>query len=623
MQNNDYYVFEDKKYEAAVRNLKATFFDIIFREEAMLKNLEQRIGTEPNENVRQQMLDLWTKQNESLDQTLGLVENLTNSVKVLDSFISELSSIDEKIVQDIINSGNHYHEDPKYQEQIQNPVNNETEVQEQIPQEDINQGMVQEGVEQNSEEMPPMEETQLEESSIQGPVMTEQNIQEPVMVDVNKEVFEGNSDLDANNEFDISPNSDDAFEPIEEQVQGEPTDEPVIIASETPSDVPEMEKVNEENDGSDLPFIVQPDNIEPEEVPKEEPELSDAPLDIPSYDPEDVKEEDQAAEETTEGANVDENGEVVLETPPEETTDGAESSGDLIPMETEDSEESNVLIPIGDDSEGADEGVIPDASDDLIIPTGADGESTDGEVATDDSSNGTDDSTEGGGLLISMEDTEDESSVGDETSHVDTPRLEKILRSNKDVQIKAIIVNSAQFNKLASSFPTQEALLFGRGVLSEDIYKHSNSVLTTLVKSGGVNLGYKRAEDDKEKQLKDSANKIIQEMLEKANELYKAGKTEESQKMYDAISEMNKSLQIENVAGQPQATQPAQAQAAQPTQQQVQQPAQPAVNQQAAAPAVAQAAQPVGQPAAPVAQQPAAPVAPAVATGVQPATQQA
>ena len=60
------------------------------------------------------------------------------------------------------------------------------------------------------------------------------------------------------------------------------------------------------------------------------------------------------------------------------------------------------------------------------------------------------------------------------------PRLEKILRSNKDVQVKAIIVNSAQFNKLASSFSTQEALLFGRGVLSEDIYKFLHKHIVQL-----------------------------------------------------------------------------------------------------------------------------------------------
>ena len=567
MQNNDYYVFEDKKYEAAVRNLKATFFDIIFREEAMLKNLEQRIGTEQNEVVRQQMLDLWTKQNESLDQTLGLVDNLTNSVKVLDTFISELSSIDEKIVQDILNSGNHYREDPKYQEQIQDP---EQQMVQPEMQEEVQQEMVQE---------PIQEEVQIEEAPVEEPMMTTPNIEQPVMVDVNQEVFGDNSDMEANNEFDISPNNDDAFEPIEEQPQVEPTDEPVIIASETPSDVPEMEPVNEEEDGSDLPFTIEPDNIEPEETPQEEPELSDAPLEIPSYDPEDVKAEEQAEEETTD-ETVEESSEETSEV--EET----EPEGDLIPMETDDSEESSVLIPVGDDAENTEDTVIPDVGDDLIIPTGADDESV-----SEDGEN------DGGDLLIPMEEGVDNST--EEKPIDNTPRLEKILRSNKDVQIKAIIVNSAQFNKLASSFSTQEALLFGRGVLSEDIYKHSNSVLTTLVKSGGVNLGVKKPEDDKEKQLRDSANKVIQEMLDKANELYKAGKTEEAQKMYDVISEMNKSLQIEKKEEneeQPQV-------AAQPA---------PAAQPQVAAPA----AQP--QVAAPA----GAPVAPAVATGVQPVAQQ-
>ena len=230
--------------------------------------------------------------------------------------------------------------------------------------------------------------------------------------------------------------------------------------------------------------------------------------------------------------------------------------------------------------------------------------------STEDSTDGTDEGTEGGDLLIPMEEGTNEETAEEEEPKNDVPRLEKILRSNKDVQIKAIIVNSLQFNKLASSFPTQEALLFGRGVLSEDIYKHSNSVLTTLVKSGGVNLGVKKKEDDKEKQLRDSANAVIQEMLDKANELYKEGKTAEAQKMYDAISEMNKSLQIEQEGGNAE-----QAPAAPATQPQSAAPAQPAAQPQVAA--QPQAAAPVAQPQA-VAQQPvaaqlqaAAPVAPA------------
>ncbi len=592
MQNNDYYVFEDKKYEAAVRNLKATFFDIIFREEAMLKNLEQRIGTEQNEVVRQQMLDLWTKQNESLDQTLGLVENLTNSVKVLDTFISELSSIDEKIVQDILNSGNHYHEDPKYQEQIQEPE------QQVAPQQEIVEEPIQEEV--------PQEEVQ------QAPAVEQPSMPEPVMMDVNQEVFGENSDLDANSEFDLTPNNDDAFEPIESQEPaGEVTDEPVIIATETPSDVPEMEVVNEENDGSDLPFIVQPDNIEKEEEPQEEPELSDAPLDIPSYDPDDVKAEEQAAEEQNEEAQeeVSEDG-PLLEVQEEPNEESQEEQGDLIPME----EESNVLIPMSDMDLPADEGDDSSSGDELIIPTGADDEN--GEVRTEEGTESTDEGTESGDLLIPMEESDTEEAPTEEEVKSDVPRLEKILRSNKDVQIKAIIVNSLQFNKLASSFPTQEALLFGRGVLSEDIYKHSNSVLTTLVKSGGVNLGVKKKEDDKEKQLRDSANAVIKEMLDKANELYKAGKTDEAQKMYDAISEMNKSLQSEQQDGGDGSQQaPAAAPAAQP---------QAAVQPQTAAPAAQpqvaaqpQAAAPVAQPQ--VAAQPQAVAQPQAAAPVQPA----
>jgi hypothetical protein len=59
------YLYEDKYYENAVKNLKSTFYDVVEREEIMLNNLENRIQSQTDENVKARLLDLWSKQNQS------------------------------------------------------------------------------------------------------------------------------------------------------------------------------------------------------------------------------------------------------------------------------------------------------------------------------------------------------------------------------------------------------------------------------------------------------------------------------------------------------------------------------------------------------------------------------
>ena len=66
------YLYEDKYYENAVKNLKSTFYDVVEREEIMLNSLENRIAQETDPVVKERLLNLWSKQNDSLDQSIVL-----------------------------------------------------------------------------------------------------------------------------------------------------------------------------------------------------------------------------------------------------------------------------------------------------------------------------------------------------------------------------------------------------------------------------------------------------------------------------------------------------------------------------------------------------------------------
>lgn len=103
-------------------------------------------------------------------------------------------------------------------------------------------------------------------------------------------------------------------------------------------------------------------------------------------------------------------------------------------------------------------------------------------------------------------------------------------------QPKAILVSESQFNKLANSRVTQEALLKFKQVLPEINAQVAESTPNVEVAteaettSGLVNM----SDDEK--------SKTIEAMMADANQLYNSGRIEEAQAMYEKISELNKTL---------------------------------------------------------------------------------
>lgn len=103
-------------------------------------------------------------------------------------------------------------------------------------------------------------------------------------------------------------------------------------------------------------------------------------------------------------------------------------------------------------------------------------------------------------------------------------------------QPKAILVSESQFNKLANSRVTQEALLKFKQVLPEISAQVTESAPDVEVAteaettSGLVNM----SDDEK--------SKTIEAMMADANQLYNSGRIEEAQAMYEKISELNKTL---------------------------------------------------------------------------------
>lgn len=101
--------------------------------------------------------------------------------------------------------------------------------------------------------------------------------------------------------------------------------------------------------------------------------------------------------------------------------------------------------------------------------------------------------------------------------------IDRYTRATADV-VKAILVTKAQYEKLAASKQSQQALVSSnQEVVSSSTEKSdASSLLTSDIQ-------------DKQKEM--------EIMMNQANTLYKEGKTQEAQEIYNKISDMNKAIQ--------------------------------------------------------------------------------
>ena len=146
------------------------------------------------------------------------------------------------------------------------------------------------------------------------------------------------------------------------------------------------------------------------------------------------------------------------------------------------------------------------------------------------------DAVEGGILPFGEATTEAETEVATEVQ-TEAPTVEETIRrfNDQSTNVRAILVSDNQYNKLAGSRVTQEALLIFKRVLPEKghngthiVSVDANAAISTVPSTDNMT-----AEDK---------NRTIEAMMVDANNLYNAGKVAEAQALYDKISEINKTL---------------------------------------------------------------------------------
>ena len=98
------YIFHDKKYELAVRDLKATLFDIVISEETKLGDVEKKASVEKNPERQLQLRNLCEQEGLCLKKVVAITDELSESLKTLDSYSRELEVFNNQVVAELLSN---------------------------------------------------------------------------------------------------------------------------------------------------------------------------------------------------------------------------------------------------------------------------------------------------------------------------------------------------------------------------------------------------------------------------------------------------------------------------------------------------------------------------------------
>lgn len=527
------HIYENKPYEAAVKDLKATFFDIISREEGLLNSLERKVATEPEKDKKEELQGMLTKQNDRLNHTLELISNLISEIEFLDSFTSDLNKLNNPEMANMIEEVGSRKLEKSYQKDLvdskkiqQGMANNIMEVtgQEEVLKDAISDVKASidaiDRAEHYDDNLNSGMETFVPDKIVADDVLIPEGVINPQEEIVQEEVLDGSKKDD----LPVVPS-------VVEPVVTEGT-EMVVSEAEDKSvnDVVQTSPLKFQLPG--IPMTIQPagsgqvvttDPAGAVIVPKDT--TSEAATVVPIA----VQEDESIAGQ---GEDARDESTILLSPIDEDivtSSTGAESTEIALENAAHTEQVNENLVGGAKESDGAD---IIQSADNLV--------------------DGITNSTEGDTDIALEEMVQDTQAVVNEelkesisqesVEVIEEKPLYRFFRSTGNL-IRAILLTKRQQAKSLKSRETQESLLKVKGVLENNLaaVNTMNTVNNELEKDLTNNGLLPSSVEDKQQ--------AIEDMLEQANSLYKAGKADEAQEMYAKISAMNKELQKENTGG--------------------------------------------------------------------------
>ena len=518
------YVFDSKKIDVALCQIKAAIFDIISGEQEKIASVREKANNMQDDDIKEVLGRLCVEQEECVQRLMAFSNELAKILKKLDSYSRELKRVEDKnnaiIVDDLSRkvelaeqllssqpqirelveaASNGENIDELIAKMGQAPVEEPQVVQAEEPQmvpaepqvAPAEPQMVEEPVESH-EAAPAEEEKEKEEKKVVMPynddISTLKDIPPLTPLNYDTSATPGNIGDSKKESSETAPEGEEKKEervvmPYNDDIStidfSKPKSEDAPAEGEAPAEettseaAPEGEEKKEER-------VIMPYNDDISTIDFSEPKGEDASAE---------GEVSAEKEESTEEAKVEEaSSEPVIETATDTTEilTAEENVSEAAPVET------------------ATESVLPEITTEAVVFT---------EPVVDTMKNN-------GPIPVIVPSAPAETESTEQTTVAESTDSDKMVFQKKNADAaKVILTTAAQTSKLRNSLATQEALLNAKG-----FFHQSDSDMT-----------------QKETE--------IQDMMNQANQLYNDGKVDEAQKMYDDICVMSKTLKPSESVG--------------------------------------------------------------------------
>ena len=514
------YVFENRKYDIALRDVKSILFDIVMSEQEKVTSIISKVKTTGNEELQEKLLMLCNEQGECLRNLLEISNSFSENLQLLDSYSRELKKIENKNIANIISEIRSENANAKKKKKApETPV-----VQEQPQQQEPVQNMTPEQAVQPevvAQPEVPQQEVVAEQAPVtveQAPVVAEQPAENPV-AEEKKPVIDGDIKLDIPLELmgkKLTFNST-AKPIVPEGATQAPVEQPEVVAQ---PEVPQEEAVVEQ-----APVADQPTETPPAEEQKSTV-IGDIKLDIPadlmgkkltfkSTAKPIIPEGETPPQETP---VAEQQPEPVMEEPkPENTND--------LPIEVAEAAPAVVEQPVMEEEQ------VPVVEEQHPEPVAVETPQPTEETPVENV-----EEAAAKPLLPLMP----EEPVVETTQPVVETTPEKpenqsittIKKENTD-EAKAIITSAKQTESLRNSFSTQETLLNESGFFQNN---------ANAVTPSDENLEKDLIQNGLLPQEGNDLQKEVEQKMAEANKLYAEGKVEEAQKIFDEINNLGSTV---------------------------------------------------------------------------------
>ena len=548
------YVFDDKKYEVASKNLKSILFDIVNAETSKLADIREKIAEADESDLRNKMIELCNRQESTILSILEVSNVLNSTLQTIDSFSRDLRNVENESLTEIVS---HY---VKQQTSLAAEQQNVNEVEQQpslaTEQQNVNE----------VEQQPPLA---TEQQNVNEVEQQEVNAADPITDAVEAQNVQPDNveieDTDANQveqQEEVASETDDAVEnaiseenpSLAEQISDDVKPEGVeseenskedivdseqdAVASEESDDAPVIESSTPVIPGGEIESEKQPEEAVPDifgVVDASESEVADGPI------------VDAVSEDVSEGQEESVDEQPVISTDETVVSDGAVSS------------EVDDTSIVSDETDNQD-GLIVDEQPVVDIVNSLDVESVIGNV--DDSNDNEnedvvadiqvdvgDDKISDDELpqnnIISLPPIEGASDINDGEMVDESEVLHFIKLDNNSP--RAILTTVSQVSKLRASREINESLLTAKQFFKFSEKSADNTLDEQLINKDIIEQqSINDIADNNNDILLSDANtseERMEEMMNKITELYNSGKVDEAQALSEKVSELNKELQ--------------------------------------------------------------------------------